>query len=446
MNVLMYFKKKTMRLFTAIALFSVSFCAVAQNNVYNAIVAKDGTGQYQTVQSAINAVPDNLTLPWLIFVKNGSYNEQVIVPQNKRFIHLIGQDKEKTIIHLSLNVGGRPDANETPEKSIYWKYSVHNPESDVYKLEGSVVTVNAPDFYSENISYINDFGTEYQSGPQALAMNSKADRISFNNCIFRSFQDTWKTSSNDADRLYVKNCWIEGAVDYFYGGGDALLENCTLYNVRSGSVIVAPCHKDSKYGYIFRDCIVDGNKAAANGKQKLGRPWHNSPIAIFINTTMRIPIAPEGWTNMGTIPGLFAEYNSIDSTGKQLDLSKRKTEYQGRDEGKESGSCRATITKEEADRYVYGNIISGSDNWNPRLLMKELPALEDLKINKQKIQWNGVQGAIGYIVFQDDKVIEITKNIFCNLPSQKTGTIKVCPINQYGSFGKITSLTLNKLK
>lgn len=111
------------------------------------------------------------------------------------------------------------------------------------------------------------------------------------------------TSRTDSHRLYAKDCWIEGAVDYFYGSGDALLENCTLYNLRSGSVIVAPSHKNVRFGYVFRNCIVDGNTAAADGKQKLGRPWHNSPRAVYIHTTMRIPLAPEGWTNMGAIPG-----------------------------------------------------------------------------------------------------------------------------------------------
>ena len=103
-----------------------------------------------------------------------------------------------------------------------------------------------------------------------------------------------------------------------------------LYNLRSGSVIVAPSHKNVRFGYVFRNCIVDGNAAAADGKQKLGRPWHNSPRAVYMHTTMRIPLAPEGWTNMGAIPGLFAEYDSRDAEGNVLDLSQRKTEYDGR--------------------------------------------------------------------------------------------------------------------
>ena len=62
---------------------------------------------------------------------------------------------------------------------------------------------------------MNDWGVLSDNGPQALAMNSQADCASFYNCKFRSFQDTWMTANNDVSRHYVKDCWIEGAVDYF---------------------------------------------------------------------------------------------------------------------------------------------------------------------------------------------------------------------------------------
>lgn len=337
---------------------------------YDAVVAKDGSGNYVTVQEAVDAAPENRQEPWRILVKNGSYREQVVVPENKSFIHLIGEDKHKTVIHHNLNVGGHPKEGEDASKMLYWEHSVHNPASEVAGLEGAVVKVEGAHFYSANISYVNDWGVENQAGPQALAMNSQGDCAAFYNCIFRSFQDTWMTSKHDSCRLYVKDCWIEGAVDYFYGGGDALLEGCTLYNVRSGSVIVAPCHKKAKFGYVFRDCVVDGNEAAADGRQKLGRPWHNAPRAVYIHTTMRIPIAPEGLTNMGTIPEIFAEYDSRDAQGDLIDLSGRKTTYEGRGKEAGTGSCRATVTQEEADEMTYEHIIMAEDGWNPRQWME----------------------------------------------------------------------------
>ena len=107
--------------------------------VFDAIVAADGTGDYTTVQAAIDAAPAGRSMPWLIFVKNGSYREQVIVPKEKSFIHLIGQDKEKTIIHQKIYVGGKPAEGDNDE---FWKYSVHNPASEVYQFEGRVVNIN----------------------------------------------------------------------------------------------------------------------------------------------------------------------------------------------------------------------------------------------------------------------------------------------------------------
>ena len=158
----------TISLLFSFLLMPFCFSASAKSFVFNAVVASDGTGGYSSVQAAVDAAPSNLKSPWLIFVKNGSYEELVVIPVEKPFIHLIGQDREKTIIHKAINAGGKPDANS--KDSLYWQTSIHNPASPVYKKEGSVVTVNGADFYSENISYVNDFGVDNRCGPMALAM------------------------------------------------------------------------------------------------------------------------------------------------------------------------------------------------------------------------------------------------------------------------------------
>lgn len=362
-----------------LSILLMSACAMiyaqADSSPYQAIVAVDGSGDYKTVQEAINAVPDGQTKPWLILIKNGLYNEQVIIPKNKPYVHLIGQDKDKTIIHLNLNVGSKLTGKEIGGKTAYWEHSVHNPSSPVYKYEGSVVVVKGDHFYTENI---------------------------------------------------------------FYGGGDVLLENCTLYNVRSGAVIVAPSHKDAKYGYAFRNCTIDGNSEAADGRLKLGRPWHNNSKTVYINTIMLIPVADEGWTNMGTVPGIFAEYNSRDAQGNVLDLSKRKTEYQYKDRqtGKEvSGTCQATITKEEADKYTYENMIPGNDGWNPRIMMEKLGSPRSLVYQQGTLKWNPVKNAIGYIVYDGEQILGTTTDTSFPV-SEVNYALKVSAVNQYGTQGK----------
>ncbi len=408
-----------------------------ENNPYHAVVAQDGSGQYQSVQAAIDAAPANRIEPWLIFVKNGNYEEQVVVPKEKTHIHLIGQDKEKTAIRLWLNVGGKPQKPED-DKSGYWSHSVHNPESPVYKKEGTVVMVKGDGFFADNISFINDFGRERQAGPQALAMSTQCDKAAFDNCRFISFQDTWMTSSrNDAYRLYVNDCYLEGAVDYFYAGGDAFVENTVFYNVREGSVIVAPSHKTAKWGYVMKNCIVDGNEKAANVKKwgvKLGRPWHNAPKCVWINTTMNIPISPEGWTDMGTIPEIFAEYNSVDKEGNPLDLSRRKNTYTERASGRQ-GTCPTTISKEDAEKYTYENVVMQDDQWNPRAMMAKLPAPAKAKMEGNALTWKRVRDAAGYIVFSGEKVLGFTKETYFVLPQGHLSDLGVQAVNEYGVPG-----------
>jgi pectinesterase len=339
-----------------------SFCMACSSQAvaYDALVAADGTGQYTSVQAAIDAAPTHRTTPYIIYVRSGNYDEQLVIPADKPHLHLVGEGRNTTRIYHRLNLGGSASDRG-------WNCSVHNPASPVYKCEGSVVFVLGKYFYAQDITFENSYGTSEQNGPQALAMKVKADASAFYHCNFRSFQDTWQTSSRDSDRTYARDCYIEGAVDYIFGGGDALFENCSLYNVRSGSVIVAPCQTAARFGYVFRNCTVDGNQAASDGRQLLGRPWHNAPVAVYIHTTFRIPVAPNGWTDMGTVPKLFAEYDSRDTNCNLLDLSARKTHYEAKEK---SGDCPTTLTADEAAHYVYETMMTGTDGWNPKQYMK----------------------------------------------------------------------------
>lgn len=369
---------------------------------FDAIVAQDGTGDYKTVQAAINAAPENLAYPYLIFVKNGIYDELVTVSGNKTNLHLIGQDKENTIIKHRIVCGDEHDPAST-----------NNPNSPNYKRH-AVVEVGGANFYTENISYVNSFGVDEQSGPMALAMRSNGDRLAFYNCKFRSYQDTWETSTHlENDSHYIKDCHIEGAVDYFYGGGNAFLDHCTLYNVRAGAVIVAPCHRDATYGYVFNNCVIDGNELAKNSTVALGRPWHNSPKTVYINTIAKIKISPSGWNNMGAIPALFAEYNTVDANGNPVDLSNRRTTYTYKENGEEkSGSCKAVLDADEVAAYSYENVVSSGDHWNPRTLMEPVDAPKNIILDKTsgKLTWVPSEYAICYIVFDvNDKVLTVTK-------------------------------------
>lgn len=395
--------------------------------LYDAVIAADGSGDYSTVQAAIDAAPTGRTSPWLIFVKNGTYNELVRIPETKPFINLIGQDKEKTIISFAINCSS--SATDTG-----WDYN-----KGIWGMSDcAVVVVAAHDFYAENISFINSYGVKFQAGPMALAMRSNNDRFAFNNCNFRSFQDTWYTTSKNAsDRHYAYNCYIEGAVDYIYGGGDAFFDKCTMYNMRSGAVITAPSHAvGTKYGYAFSNCTVDGNTTAADGNLKLGRPWQNAPISLYINTTMKILPAPEGWTDMGVIPKRFAEYNSMDKNGNPIDLSSRRT-YFKTSAGVYTYGLSPVLSQTEAAQYTYENMMTGSDNWNPRAYFEPVAAPSGLAVNNSVLNWTKSDYAICYAVMRDTTIIGFTKdNTFTdqNAAGGKTYSYTVKAANEYGSL------------
>jgi pectinesterase len=405
-----------------------------QAHVFDAVVDGAGEGDYKTVQQAIDHAPKNRTKPWLIFIKNGRYEELVRIPSDKPFMSLIGQDKEKVIITFKINCS---DPKNTEQVGHEFSNKLMNENSC------ATVNIDAPDFYAENISFENTWGIEQQSGPQALAMKTNNDHFAFYNCKFRSFQDTWMTSlRNVNDRTYASNCFIEGAVDYFYGAGDAFVEKSTLYNVRSGAVIVAPGHKEgTKWGYVFDHCIVDGNAAAADGRLKLGRPWHGQPVAVYLNTTMKIIPHQEGWTDMGPAAKLFAEYNSVDAKGNPINLSKRRTWYKqsAGEGGQRVDGLTAVLTEKDAQKYTYQNVIMGTDAWDPRSYFVPATKPSNVKTSEGKINWKGDDKAIGYVIYKDDKVLGFSASNSFQLPNASKGKgISIQSVNRYGSLGGIS--------
>lgn len=422
--------------------------------LFDAIVDPNGNGNYTSIQAAIDAVPSNRTEPYLIFVAKGTYQEFVNVPKIKPFIHLIGQDKETTIITRTLTSASNASGDGGEEA---WQYSWRNEANQSERFQEAVTMIYATDFYAENISFENKWGIEKLIGPMAEAMYTANDRIAFNNCKFRSFQDTWQTKvQSSADnginaRHYATNCWIEGAVDYFYGNGNVLIENTTLYNVRYGSVITAANHTaETKWGYVFNNCTVDGiNKvdpdkygtesldyiAGKGVAQTLGRPWQNTPITVFLNTKLKFDIDPAGWRDMGAVPTLYAEYNTTDKKGKAVDMSKRKTQYSV-DNVSYDYKGKTELSYSEYIRYTYANIINGADGWNPKKFMEKLEAPENVLLSNTTLSWDARYKAICYLIFKEDGTyVGQTTDTSIEVSDTNTGYI-VKAANKYGTLSE----------
>jgi len=393
----------TSRSGNAVAAAEIAFTTMERQQpeprLYDAVVAQDGIAldgspikTYPTLQAAIDAAPAGRATPWLIFVKNGKYNEHIDIPATKPYLHIIGQDRDKAVV-LDSRLSGGDNA-----------YSVD---------PGATVVVKAKDTFFENITLENQYGHEKQAGPQALALNTSADRVALNNVALLSYQDTWITTSTSNNRHYIKNSLIEGAVDFIYNSGNVYLDGDTLeINRPSGGYIVAPSHAaDVKWGYVFMNNVIRAHKGVNVTDVWLGRPWHNSPKTVFINTQTFVNIPAKGWyEHMGGLPVLWADYNTVDANGNPVDLSQREDTYWNEQNGKRvEQKAKNYLTDEEAAQYTIKNVCGGSDGWQPDLLCEACDA-PVVKGEGTMLTWQAVPYAICYVVTKNGEVVGITKD------------------------------------
>lgn len=300
-------------------------------------VAKDGSGDFKTVQEAINAVEDGLQTNTKILIKKGTYREKITVPATKGPIYFEGESLAETII---IN-------DDFASKK--------NAEGKEFGTTGSsTIFIFSTDFSAKNITFQNDAGKV----GQAVAVLITGDRAIFENCRFLGFQDTLYLKGQQDDptktkevRHYFKNCYIEGTTDFIFGAATAVFEKCEIFAKESATYLTAASTPEGKkFGFVFIDCKITGD--AKLNSVYLGRPWRPFAKTVFINTEISNVIKPEGWHN----------WNKPDA---------EKTTFYGEYNSKGIGSDRKQrvswshqLSKKEAKEYSVKNILSGNDNWN----------------------------------------------------------------------------------
>jgi pectinesterase len=294
---------------------------------YDFVVAKDGSGNFTTIQAAIDA---SKAFPYeriRILVKNGVYHEKVIVPSCNTLLSLIGESRDSTIITFNDHFGK----------------IARGRNSTFYT---ATLLVQANDFHAENLTIENS------AGPigQALALGVEADRCSFKHCRLLGNQDTLYVARENA-RLYFKECYIEGTTDFIYGEATAWFEKCTLRSKANSFITAASTPQGVLYGFVFKDCNIE----AAPGVEKvfLGRPWRKYAKTVYINCTMGNFIVPAGWANWNDPQNektvFYAEYKSAGegaAPGKRVGWSKQ-------------------LTGKEAMKYTVANVLGNEKNKNP---------------------------------------------------------------------------------
>ena len=239
---------------------------------YDYVVAKDGSGDFFTVQEAINAVPDfRKNKRTTILVRSGEYKEKLIVPASKINVSMIGEE-------------GAVITNDGYAKKL-------NALGDEMSTSGSSTAyIYAPDFYAENITFANTAGRV----GQAVACFIEGDRAYFKHCRFIGNQDTLYTYGKES-RQYYEDCYVEGTVDFIFGWSTVVFRNCEIHSVGDGYVTAPATDKGKQYGYVFWNCRLT---AAPEAKSVyLSRPWRPYAQVVYIQCQLGKHILPAGWDN-----------------------------------------------------------------------------------------------------------------------------------------------------
>ena len=422
---------------------------------YDAVVAKDGTGDYTTIGAALDAAPSNRTEPWLIFIKEGTYEEELNV--TKPFMSLIGEGRDKVFITYYGVSGGTPgDDMKQKAEQLGIKYIAGGNE---------VFAVHANDFFAEGVTFENSYGYKINNGPQAHAIKTYKDRAVFNRVEMRSYQDTWHTNTGIADRAYIKDSWITGSVDFIYGKGDVYFDTDTLnINRDAGGYIVAPNHDAStKWGYVFMntDITTTYTKNPADYQVWLGRPWHGNPKTVFIHTKMELTPYKLLWAEkMGGLPALWAVYDFTDKDGNPRSTESRLTywalgpdgtfgpgEYDtktsnntyndsGQLEYKWTKDAKNSLTADEVAQYTIANVLRGTDAWVPEQIV-EATATPVVSQNAGVLSWSAVPYAISYVIFKDGKAYDFTTDT--SYATTEIARYSVRAANEYGSLSAMSN-------
>ncbi|XEC94554.1 pectate lyase [Paenibacillus tarimensis] len=293
------------------------------------VVAKDGSGDFTTVQAAIEAAPSGSSKRHVIFIKDGEYREKLTVHSVKSNLSFVGESQENTVLVYNDNANTLgPDG--TPMGTS----------------NSSSIFIYPTDFIAKNLTIQNDSG---QGTGQAVAAYVRADRAYFENVRFLGYQDTLFTRSG---RHYYKSCFIEGDVDFIFGEATAVFDQCQINSKRNGGMLTAASTPEDKpFGYVFLNSEITSDEGIEN--VYLGRPWRPYAAVAFIDTMIDESIAPYGWNNW---------------SNSENEKTARYSEYNSRGPGanpKARAGWTKQLTPEEASQYTVQNVLKGSDDWNP---------------------------------------------------------------------------------
>ena len=317
----------------AMMLFLAAWPVLAVNKYDNPdtlVVSRDGTGEFRTIDEAIEVCRAFMDYTKVIYVKKGVYKEKLIIPSWLTNITICGEDRDNTIItwddhaNIKMPVGGLDSEAAVKGKPMgtFRTYTL--------KVQGSYITLK--DITIEN--------NAAKLG-QAVALHTEGDHILVQNCRLLGNQDTLYTGVGGT-RVAFYDCYIEGTTDFIFGPSIAWFQNCEIHSKANSYITAASTPAGQKYGYVFYKCRLTADKDV--DKVYLGRPWRPFAATIFMDCELGKHIRPEGWHNWNNAKNeetaRYAEYgNSGDGakTEQRVGWSRQLTKKEASELNKQRG-------------------------------------------------------------------------------------------------------------
>ena len=311
-------------------------------------------------QDRVYPSPEFNITPVIIHIGAGCYRERLVI--SRPLVTLLGENRDNTVIVYGL---GAFDKLEDGEKRGTFRTAS--------------VRIDAPDFSAKRITFRNDAGFGHTVG-QALALYVDADRCYFEDCRFLGSQDTLFTAPlplkeaqpggfkgpgefkpRTLGRHLYRNCFIQGDVDFIFGGAIAWFEDCELFSKQPedrkppessdeetvyGYVTAASTFEEQPYGYVFYNCRLTSD--CPPHTVYLGRPWREYAKTVFLHCHMGEHIHPLGWKDWNKPHGHFF-YAEYDSMGPGAAATER-------------ADFSHQLTEQEAALYTIERVLEG---WKP---------------------------------------------------------------------------------
>jgi polygalacturonase len=306
-------------------------------------VAADGTGDYYSIQRAIDTAAKEGAS---ILIAPGTYHEVLTIDKPNIRLRSANSDAAKTVVVMDKSAGTSGGT-----------------------LHSATVNVKADNFFAENITFENDFNRTHPqlpAGSQALALLITGDRGVFHNVRLLGNQDTVYAGSRNCSpdgqncipaRQYFSDCYIAGNVDFIFGDGKAVFDHCEIHSTpHAGGYITAQAKRylEQDSGFVFNRCKLTADPAVTKSVY-LGRPWRPYATVVFLNTEMGERIDPAGWREWH--PG---ETHSIETAFYAESGSTGPGAHTG-----ERDPHTHLLTPVQAKQYEPSTFLRGNDNWDP---------------------------------------------------------------------------------